>query len=930
MKNNIFLVILLLFVGSGLTYAKRISETEALRIVEQLQAKKNKGGNSLRRSSVSVADNADKNYYVINDHTNGGYYFVSASDQMGDMILGHATHGEYDEETINKIPALRELLLSYSNQIEDMESKPTTLRAWVQPGSICFGDDIEPFIATEWGQMYPYNLEAPDSTATGCGATAMAQVLKYYGSPTTVSVGIPSYISRENSMDSLPPTSFDYSSMLNQYDTIIGNTTNTEESKREVAKLMKYCGRSTKMQYGEESGTTIIQVYEALQKYFGFSSKMKIISGVEAKNNGALNPLYTEETWGNLLYKELSHKRPILMNSVSMIDGHAYICCGYSWGEGFYYNWGWNGEGDGYYHRPSHQEKMQGLIYDIIITGVEPQNPINLNGCDLEISEMNIKSTYVKYDHSTIELKVKNVGDKVFSDYFFLSSNEFINDIESNTITLNKGEEGFVKFNYDIMGTHPELVLEIITSDGVLVADSTIQLGKYNHDYSKIQCQIMEDRGGAGLEDVSNTSNDGPPFPRLHGNRRNPLYINITNNSDTIFRDIMTARLVTHDSIYVDTFIYNDDTYLEIFPYESFDGAVYLKSKPQEDYCPISILMVGNYLHTIGSFYFEDCYETKYKDVNGSEKLMSVNSNKIPYEAAYVNLTDFPLDSLDLSVANPNCLFYCSSIKNRPFNLDKNVVANDSSELISISAGNSFKSFTPIFADSVEFTIDFDLGDDGYTYKVLYLPFTPQFAYSNDGKEILKSGNMEISEFKGIDDENNISFISTKHIEGNKVYLIKAPAPTARGLNSVRFVANNTTIAPTQDILIELKKEDILESSALLSSSTEGTVWDKSDYMVSYAFDPNTKTFKQEESMFSDLHPFEAYIVDNLGFEDNFNVIVSTDIENLTQNHEKWVDMYLPNGIFVGTFLMKNGYVENLPEGVYVSKGKKQIKTNMK
>ena len=924
MKKNIPLLILLLFIVNGHANAKYIAETDAVKIVEDIQVKK---GTRLRSGGISVAENSNKNYYVINDHCNGGYYFVSASDKMGNMILGHAINGEYEEETINKIPALKNLLSTYSEHIEMLESKQTFLRSGETPDNVCFGEEIKPFMETQWDQKYPYNLQSPEGSVTGCVATAMAQVLKYYGFPTTLNKEIPSYKSYDITMEALSPTTFDYNLMLDQYSIDPDNSADSEESKEEVAKLMKYCGRAIEMQYAEESGSNLVKACKELKDLFGFSNKVKHIRNCITLGKSP-SQLYNKTTWGMMLYNELAHKRPIIMASFNYYNGngHAYVCCGYSWEEGFYYNWGWNGYGDGYYQMPSHFEKLseKGFLFEEAIMGIEPSNPVKLNGSDLEFSDMDIKSTYVKYDLCTVEMKVKNVGQKVFSDYFMLSSNEIINSIESKTITLNPGEEDTLKFNYGIFGAQDELIFEITTPDGVLIADSTIKLGQYNHDYTKIECNIMESLEESMLI-VNNSSSDGPYFPKLHGNRTWPLYVQITNNSDTTFRDLVLTKLFLHDSTYTDTVRFNDDTYLEIPPYETFETYVYLKSQPKENYCPISILYVGNYLHTMAEFFFEDCYEISYKNAQGLEQTLNSNSNKIPNSAVYVDLYDFSLDSLDISNANPNCLFYCSSLNRVPCNLDRNVVINDSSEYISISASTSFKCFNPIFADSVEFSIDLDLGDDGYMYKVLYLPFSPQFAYSNDGNEIFKSGNMEIFELKGIDDDENISFSSTNRIEENKIYLLKVPASKAKGLNSVRFVANKASIAPSQDILIELKNNDLFESNAILASSTEGYLVDKSNYMTSYSFDPSTKTFRMSESLFSDLHPFEGYLVDNPGFTEDYNVIFTTEVENIIQSREEWVNIYLPNGVYKGSFLMKNGYIKDLPNGIYVSKGRKCI-----
>lgn len=48
--------------------------------------------------------------------------------------------------------------------------------------------NITPLLATTWDQLSPYNMLTPDpnTTVTGCVATAMAQVMKYYNYPSRV------------------------------------------------------------------------------------------------------------------------------------------------------------------------------------------------------------------------------------------------------------------------------------------------------------------------------------------------------------------------------------------------------------------------------------------------------------------------------------------------------------------------------------------------------------------------------------------------------------------------------------------------------------------------------------------------------------------------------------------------------------------------
>ena len=44
-------------------------------------------------------------------------------------------------------------------------------------------EEVEPLLTTQWYQKSPYNQLCPSYTMTGCVATAMAQVMKYWNYP---------------------------------------------------------------------------------------------------------------------------------------------------------------------------------------------------------------------------------------------------------------------------------------------------------------------------------------------------------------------------------------------------------------------------------------------------------------------------------------------------------------------------------------------------------------------------------------------------------------------------------------------------------------------------------------------------------------------------------------------------------------------------
>ena len=165
--------------------------------------------------------------YVFNVGSDEGFVLVSAHDS-GEVVLGYAESGAFDVATL-----------------------PDNARVWLECVAGLEGQNIQnafapvrPLLATQWAQREPYNQLCPNNSSTGCIATAMAQVMKYYGWPQSATTAIPAY----SSYDELPPTTFEWDRILSGYS---GSESN--ESCHAVALLMQYCGRAVERSDGSSS-----------------------------------------------------------------------------------------------------------------------------------------------------------------------------------------------------------------------------------------------------------------------------------------------------------------------------------------------------------------------------------------------------------------------------------------------------------------------------------------------------------------------------------------------------------------------------------------------------------------------------------------------------------------------------------------------------
>ena len=100
--------------------------------------------------------------------------------------------------------------------------------------------EVKPLVKTHWNQSAPYNNLCPDGSVTGCVATAMAQIMKYWEWPMK-GEGSHSYEHETYGMISLDfsHTYYDWDNMVDRV-----STTSPESQQSAVATLMYHCGVS--------------------------------------------------------------------------------------------------------------------------------------------------------------------------------------------------------------------------------------------------------------------------------------------------------------------------------------------------------------------------------------------------------------------------------------------------------------------------------------------------------------------------------------------------------------------------------------------------------------------------------------------------------------------------------------------------------------
>lgn len=304
--------------------------------------KKSAKPHKVPRKAAGAADEAY--YYVFNSEGNNGFVIVSGDDRTA-PVFGYSDTGSFDE---NNIPEnMQAWLAGYVDEIKALgtdESSANSKLLSAPKKAEAVKRPVAPLLTALWNQSSPYNDNCPlydgtNKSATGCVATAMAQVMYYYRaqSVSATTAEIPAYISPKNNL-SIPAdpanSPIDWANMTDKY-----SSSSTTAQKAAVAALMAYCGHSVQMNYGESSGAYSSDIPAALETYFGYATGGKYLN----------RSSYTLQEWEKMVYEELLAARPLLYGGQSSGGGHAFVIDGYD-GEGlFHFNWGWGGSSNGYF-----------------------------------------------------------------------------------------------------------------------------------------------------------------------------------------------------------------------------------------------------------------------------------------------------------------------------------------------------------------------------------------------------------------------------------------------------------------------------------------------------------------------------------------------------------------------------------------------------
>lgn len=319
-KNYLFSISLTLF--SMFLFAKPISESTAQQIgANFLNTKTSLPANVSELTLVYTMTNQTQTtpYFYVFNIGNKGFIIVSGDDTVF-PVLGYSDEGVFVTEKI--APQVAKWLENYKDQIRYVVENniPTTTEIqaeWeeLQKNKTAFKNTfstfssqaVSPLIQTKWDQSPHVNAQCPfdnsynQLTVTGCVATTMAQIMKYWSYPAQGS-GFNSYNHPTYGTLSanFGATTYNWSAMPNYV-----NSANSA-----VATLMYNCGVAVEMNYGVSatggSGSYVIIDNSPTPQQTAEYAFKTFFSYDDSTLQGILRSNYSDTDWIDLLKNELS------------------------------------------------------------------------------------------------------------------------------------------------------------------------------------------------------------------------------------------------------------------------------------------------------------------------------------------------------------------------------------------------------------------------------------------------------------------------------------------------------------------------------------------------------------------------------------------------------------------------------------------------
>lgn len=356
--RKIKILALAFLLGTGAVMANPVELGTAQKVAKNFYAAKYSTTANLALAYTERDANGQPVFYVFNVNTDKGFVIITAEDAAmpiigysneGPFVIPSATNGGnvffWLQRRKSEVIAMRAHNATATADISDEWATYISNTNAPRTHSVAVvKDSCLPLLKTVWDQSPYYNAYCPGGSVTGCVATAMAQIMKYWSYP-AVGIGSSCYYDQKNY-----GYSENYGQLCAYYDTShyvwSAMTDNLGKPNNQIAKLMYDCGVSVDMDYTPTgSGASVMgfgpSAFNSFTQYFGYDASLI--------NTASYNPSQVA-SWITLLENDLNLKRPLDFQGTDPNNGgHSWVCDGYSSKNEMHMNWGWSGANDGYF-----------------------------------------------------------------------------------------------------------------------------------------------------------------------------------------------------------------------------------------------------------------------------------------------------------------------------------------------------------------------------------------------------------------------------------------------------------------------------------------------------------------------------------------------------------------------------------------------------
>ncbi len=289
-------------------------------------------------------DNAFVPYYIFNVGADNGFVIVAGDDNATRLVLAYSDNGRF--ETGNIPDNVRGWLRFYEEGVHAAAASSVSVshtkgfaKAEVVKGpllgNIGYNQDAP------YNDLCPIDPQTDKVSYTGCVATALATIARYYRYPERGRDSI-YYVTGTRRI----PLSMNFSKNVydweNMLETYRGNLSNfTQAQRTAVATLMRDMGYAVQMDYtSNASGAFREPSVRGMVNYMGFDS---IISH---RDRTAYD---NDKQWIAMLKANIDLSQPVYYTGQSTGGGHAFITDGYDAADYFHFDWGWGKSYNGYF-----------------------------------------------------------------------------------------------------------------------------------------------------------------------------------------------------------------------------------------------------------------------------------------------------------------------------------------------------------------------------------------------------------------------------------------------------------------------------------------------------------------------------------------------------------------------------------------------------